>query len=125
MTRSEPEIFTDDPLRIEITDGQEAVEVKWFGKSVQREPGKFISPILSDVIKKNSRDAKRIVLDFRELDYMNSSTMTPIIKVLDRVRKGSTRLTLIYDKSAKWQDLNFSALKLFETEDRRVEIRGL
>ncbi len=125
MNRVEPEIFTDSPLRIEVLDGQETIEVKWFGKSVQREPGKFISPILGDLIKKNSQNSKKIILDFRELDYMNSSTMTPIIKILDRVRKGLTPLTIIYDKSAKWQDINFSALKLFETEDRRVEIRGL
>jgi len=55
---------------------------------------------------------------------MNSSTITPIIKILERAKRGSTHVTVLYDKSLKWQDLIFSALTIFTTKDKRVEIRG-
>ncbi len=125
MDRHEPEVFTDNLLQLAVVDGKETIEVKWLGKSVQREPGRFIAPVLAGVIEKSNGLRKKIVLDFRELAYMNSSTLTPVIKILDRAKRGSVQLKVIYDKSIKWQDLNFSALNLFETKDRRVEVRGL
>jgi hypothetical protein len=56
---------------------------------------------------------------------MNSSTITPIIKVLERGKKGKNKITVIYEKSLRWQEVNFSALKIFETTDQRIEIKGL
>jgi len=96
----------------------------WKGKSIDREPGKFITPILTRMIKSSSDTDKRITLDFRELAYMNSSTITPVIKILERAKRGSTRVTVFYNKSLKWQDLIFSALTIFKSKDNRVEIRG-
>jgi hypothetical protein len=56
---------------------------------------------------------------------MNSSTITPIIKILERAKKGKMNVTIQYDKLLKWQDLSFSALKIFQTKDKRVEIKGM
>jgi hypothetical protein len=55
---------------------------------------------------------------------MNSSTITPIIKTLERAKRGKTRVTVTYLKSLKWQDVIFSALEIFRTKDGRVEIKG-
>ena len=118
------ETFGNELLKIEVTEKDDAIEIKWLGKSTNRSPSKFITPILVNVLKVSSENDKRIVLDFRGLDYMNSSTITPIIKVLERAKKGKNLVSVIYSKSLKWQDLNFSALKLFETKDKRVEIIG-
>ncbi len=125
MSGPEPRVFTDNLLRIEIVDREQGIEVKWLGKSVQREPGRFITHVLGEVIDASSEFQKPVVLDFRELGFMNSSTITPVIKVLDRAKQSAVKLTLLYDKSSNWQDLNFSALRIFETEDRRVEVRAL
>ena len=118
------ETFGNELLKIEVIEKDDAIEIKWIGKSTNRSPSKFITPILVNVLKVSSENDKRIVLDFRGLDYMNSSTITPIIKVLERAKKGKNQVSVIYNKSLKWQDLNFSALKLFETKDKRVEIIG-
>jgi len=56
---------------------------------------------------------------------MNSSTITPIIKILERAKSGMTKITIFYQKSLKWQELNFSALEIFKTKDNRLEIKGL
>jgi len=118
------EIYTQHLLNIEVTEDDDTINAIWKGKSIDREPGKFITPILTRMIKSSSDTGKRVTLNFRELAYMNSSTITPIIKILERAKRGSTRVTVFYNKSLKWQDLIFSALTIFKTKDNRVEIRG-
>lgn len=118
------EIYTHQLLTIEVTEGDDAINAVWKGKSIAREPGKFITPILMRVIKSSGDTDKRVMLDFREIAYMNSSTITPIIKILERAKRGSTHITVLYNKPLKWQDLIFSALTIFTTKDNRVEIRG-
>lgn len=119
------EKYTNNHLSIQVVEKDTAIDVKWDGKSTEREPAKFISPILVDVLKLASDKNKRIVMDFQNLGYMNSSTITPIVKILDRAKKGMTKITIYYQKSLKWQDLNFSALEIFNSEDNRLEIKGL
>ena len=121
----ETELFVSNSLRIELREKNESILTSWSGKSVDRNPGKFITPILVNLVKKSNEFNKRIIIDFQNLDYMNSSTITPIIKVLERAKKGKVRVTILYKKALKWQDLSFSALEIFETKDRRVEIKGL
>lgn len=119
------EKFAAKLLSIEVCETDTAIDVKWLGKSVDRQPSKFISPILVKVLGMASVNNKRIVLDFRELAYMNSSTITPIIKILERAKNGMTQITILYKKSLKWQELNFSALEIFGTNDDRLKIKGI
>lgn len=120
-----PEKYTNKYLSIEVVENETTIEVKWEGKSIDREPSKFISPILVKVLEMASVLNKRIIMNFQSLSYMNSSTITPIIKILDRAKKGMTKITITYRKSLKWQELNFSALEVFRTKDYRLEIKGL
>jgi len=116
--------YTNNLLNLEVEENNSAINIRWTGKSVDREPAKFITPILVDSIRKSGDQSKRITLDFRELAYMNSSTITPIIKMLERAKRGKTQVTVIYLKSLKWQDVIFSALEIFRTKDGRVAIKG-
>jgi hypothetical protein len=120
-----PEKYTNKHLSIEVIEQETSIDVKWEGKSIDREPGKFISPILVKVLEMASALNKRISMDFQGLSYMNSSTITPIIKILDRAKNSMTKITISYQKALKWQELNFSALEVFKTEDNRLEIKGL
>jgi hypothetical protein len=121
---SEAKTFTNNLLTLEVRENNNAINIRWTGKSVDREPTNFITPILVDAIRKSSDHDKRVTLDFRELAYMNSSTITPIIKMLERAKRGKTRVTVTYLESLKWQDVIFSALEIFRTKDGRVEING-
>ena len=125
MTVREKETFVSNLLKIELEEKKDAIKISWSGKSIDREPGKFITPILVNAIRRSSGLNKKIVLDFRELAYMNSSSITPVIKILERAKRGRTQIRVVYKKSLKWQDLSFSALEIFRTKDRRVEIKGL
>ena len=119
------ELFEDNLLQIEVIENKNSITMVWTRKSTNRKPSEFISPILADTIKKSNATKKRIILDFRKLDYMNSSTITPIIKILERAKRGAIQITLLYNRSLKWQDLSFSALEIFQTKDSKVEIKGV
>lgn len=120
-----PELFTNKFLTIQVVEHENFIDVSWKGKSVDREPSKFISPILVKVLEMAGDLNKRIIMDFQSMSYMNSSTITPIIKILERAKSGMTKITIFYQKSLKWQELNFSALEIFKTKDNRLEIKGL
>jgi hypothetical protein len=125
MTAREKETFVSNLLKLELEEKKDSIKISWSGKSIDREPGKFITPILVNAIRRSSGLNKKIILDFRELAYMNSSSITPVIKILERAKRGRTQIRVVYRKSLKWQDLSFSALEIFRTKDRRVEIKGL
>jgi len=125
VTMGKQALYANDMLKIQVKDDADSIQMEWTGRSVDRDPGKFITPILVESLRNTSHDGKRVLLDFRKLEYMNSSTITPIIKALERAKRGTTRLTVLYDVALKWQDLAFSALEIFQTADKRVEIKGL
>ena len=118
-------VFENGQLKLEVLENFETIHVDWIGKSTERNPGAFLTPILLKILKDGSDSNKRIVMDFRNLQYMNSSTITPIIKVLERAGKSNKHLTVLYDKSLKWQELNFSAIEIFQTKDQRIQITGI
>lgn len=117
--------FSEKHLTVEVFEKKERIYVVWKGKSIDREPTKFLSPVLSEILEMANNGGKRVILDFSELSYMNSSTITPIIKILERAKKGVTKISIFYQKAINWQELNFSALEIFETTNNRIEIIGL
>jgi hypothetical protein len=119
------EVFTNGLLNIAVTEKTDSIDVHWTGKSTARKPAQFLTPILVDILRKSSDSNKRINFDFCGLGYMNSSTITPLIKVLERAKRGTLRVTVLYNRALKWQDLSFSALEVFQTKDERVVIRGV
>jgi hypothetical protein len=117
--------YTKDQLKIDVEKGEEAFSVQFHGKSMLRDPNEFVMPILLKTLAEAMEQKKRVVMDFSELTYMNSSTLTPVIKVLERARVGTGEITIAYRKRLKWQDISFSALTIFQTPDRRIAIEGL
>ncbi len=117
-------VFAEEQLRLEVTESGEEVTIFWLGKSTQRNPNHFLVPVLSDSLKRGAEHGKAIVWDFRQLEYMNSSTITPVIKSLEAAKKGSAQVRIVYNRAKKWQDLSFSALRIFETKDGRIQVKG-
>jgi hypothetical protein len=118
------ETFQHGDLKLEARDGSTGPVLTWLGRSTARDPGNFIGPILANLYKQASSAGKGLVLDFRKLEYMNSSTITPVIRLLHEAKKGGGKVSIVYTAASRWQDLSFSALTIFATEDKRIEIRG-
>ena len=122
---TETKVFEQNLLKIHLTSSNDSIHIGLTGKSVERDPSQMITPILLEALKSTGESNRHIILNLCELEYMNSSTITPIIKILERAKRGNNRLTVLYDQSLKWQSLSFSALKIFETGDKRIEIKGV
>ena len=58
------ELFEDNPLQIELVENPNSINMIWTGKSINRKPSKFITPILSEAVKKGNAGKKRVILDF-------------------------------------------------------------
>ena len=116
--------FEEGDLALDVEEGAGEVRVVWHGKSADREPGRFLVPVLDDVLERARVARVRLVLDFTALEYMNSSTFTPVVKAIDEARRAGVPIALEYSQAKKWQALSFSALRTFETRDGRVAVLG-
>ena len=110
-------------LILKIHRRNNEIEVFWHGKSNERNPEEKITPFLNSIIKECGI-FKKLLLNFSYLEYMNSSTVTPVIQFLTICQNENKTVSVIYNKNIKWQELSFSALEIFETKDRKIQIIG-
>ena len=116
--------FKNNDLELKLQENLENISLTWSGESTEREPGIFLTPILDQVITLNEKTDKKIIMDFRQLQYMNSSTVTPIIRLIDKIKKGNHEMLILYQNHLDWQEICFSALLVFTTKDHRIDIKG-
>lgn len=117
--------YKNESLVIRLRVGDEGVELIWSGKNTEMDAGKFIGPILTEALDKSEDGRFPVTLDFQRLEFMNSSTISQLIIMLNRARDGQHRVTLVYKEASKWQRFSFTALDVFKTEDRRIDIVGV
>jgi hypothetical protein len=55
---------------------------------------------------------------------MNSSTVTPIVKQIEKARQSKRKLEIHYKSNLKWQELSFSALRVFLVPGL-IEVKGI
>jgi hypothetical protein len=116
--------FTQGELTLELSNAGRELRLAWQGKSAERDPSRFLVPVLAEAMQSAAATTVPLVMDFSGLDYMNSSTFTPVVKALDESRRLGVPVVLEYSLSRKWQALSFSALRTFETLDGRIKVRG-
>lgn len=116
--------FSNDELTIAVSEKASMIDVVWLGRSTAREPKIFIQPILSEIVAIANRVQKSIHMDFRKLEYMNSSTITPILRMLEDAANSNSTFAITYDSTLRWQELNFSALEIFRGKNRNFRLEG-
>ena len=116
--------FIDGPLTLEVRDEDDNLWVVWTGRSVARNPSEVILPVLLRAVESGHRDEKPVTIDFRGLEYLNSSTITPVIRALDQAKEMQTPVTILYRLELKWQALSFTPLQVLQTADGCITIRG-
>ena len=94
-------------LNIKFKTHNNTMCMKWLGKSTDRDPGEFILPIYMEMVNECSGLKKKIEMDFRELLYLNSSTIMVISKILESGKQGDVKISVVYKNSIKWQSLCF------------------
>ncbi len=116
--------FVQGELTLQLEETTSELRLTWLGRSSDREPSRFLVPVLTEALERARAAGLPLVMDFSALEYMNSSTFTPVVKALDESRRLSVSVVLEYSISRKWQALSFSALRTFETLDGRIKVNG-
>lgn len=120
----DPVTYINKSLTLEKVELSETILIKWLGRSTERTPGNFLNPILSDVLHESLEKKKRLILDFTDFNFMNSSTIMTVSKFLEKGKAGTYSITIQYNKNRKWQKLSFLALRIFQTKDNRIVFEG-
>lgn len=111
-------------LRVEKHGADTELRLVLSGKSILRNANDTLLPLFIETLAAAQGAGKRLVLDFRALTYMNSSSFAPVIKVLEKARLGGASLQVFYSSDQQWQEVSFAAMKIFATPDGRVSING-
>ena len=119
------ETFTSHALTLVVSEEPATVLVLWKGRSTAREPAEFLVPILTRALDRASDLRRPLTLDFRGIEYFNSSTITPVVRMLEEAKRRGSSIVITYDKKLRWQELSFSALQVFHTGDQRIRVLGV
>lgn len=98
-----------DDLTIESLRQSDQLVVRWLGRSEDKDPARTLQPLLDQVCDQ-FRNARAVELDFRSLEYMNSSTVRPILNLVRRASSDAGSVRVRYDASKSWQRLSFLAI---------------
>ncbi|MDH4199803.1 MAG: hypothetical protein OEV66_05405 [Spirochaetia bacterium] len=109
----------DLSLSLEVQESPENIKIVFTGKSKAKSPSDFLNPVMQEVFANAIQEKKSIFLDFFNLEYMNSATVSPIIKFWAKLKDTGISLTVEYNGAISWQKTNFSALTVFEKDSQR------
>jgi hypothetical protein len=118
------EIFTSHALSLTVTEEPAGIGIHWKGRSTARDPAEFLIPVLTKALDRATALRCPLSLDFRNIEYFNSSTITPVVRLIEEAKRRGAALVIHYDKKLRWQELSFSALQVFHTGDSRIRIVG-
>ena len=96
--------------------------LSWQGESNDKNPGAFLYPYFEEIAKEASDHNFSIEMDISEMKYMNSSTISPIIRLIKDLKSKRIKFIILYDGNMKWQDLSFTALRIYQTEDNMFDV---
>lgn len=112
-----------DELRIEERAESPAKVELWFcGRSNARQPIDLLGPFFGQWLDRAAQAGAELVLRFEELEYMNSSTISAIIHLIQGAKSRGVRLELSYAPAKKWQKLSFDALRVFQKQDENLKL---
>ncbi|NUP07820.1 MAG: hypothetical protein HOW73_17365 [Polyangiaceae bacterium] len=114
------ELFSEQALSIEVCDTGAGVRVTWRGKSDIREPDNKLIPFLDQLAERLKN--RKVTIDFRRFEYMNSATVSPIIRFVRRLDRNAASTVLVYDPLIDWQRVNFLCMKTIARTLAHVEV---
>ncbi|MCA9640145.1 MAG: hypothetical protein H6718_25690 [Polyangiaceae bacterium] len=96
-------------LKISVLKEREGVRVSWRGVSDTRDPSLILWPFLSELV--GQLKGATVVLDFRDFEYMNSATVSPLIRFVKELDGVGAKSTLLFDVAQQWQRVNAQCMR--------------
>jgi hypothetical protein len=101
--------FTRDGLSIIVGEQASTTTVRWLGVSDSRDPAVHLLPYLTSLLDLLS--GKDVLVDLRDLEYMNSATVSPLINFVKNLDAKGARTTLTFDATVPWQKVNAQCMR--------------
>ena len=101
--------YQADDLSVESLEWNDQVVFRWRGRSEAKDPSRTLQPLLEAVVS-TLHGAQSVELDFRALEYMNSSTIRPILQLVQTVSSSAANVCVRYDAAKTWQRMSFLAM---------------
>jgi hypothetical protein len=117
-------------LSIMVEKSPSAIRLHWQGSSSDRDPGAVLNPFLARVMDPLEASGPALELHFEALEYLNSSTLSVLMRTIQKGLQKRLSMVVVYDTRKKWQVASFTAVKravkTFEQPDSvQVEFRDL
>ena len=118
------ELFNRDRLIISHATTPLRYTLFWRGECDFRDPTEALGPTLRGVLPE-LRD-RRLVLDFRGLNFMNSSSVSPILMFIKAACSRGIPVHLVYNVNLSWQRTTASSMRALSRSLRNlsVELQG-
>ncbi|MCP4347744.1 MAG: hypothetical protein GY795_19755 [Desulfobacterales bacterium] len=116
------ENYTYGPLEIVLEQKENETEMSWRGQSIQSNPGVTLRPYLFSLI--DDLIGNNLTIEFSTLEYMNSSTVPPIVHFMKELNSNGIRTTITYDEEIKWQKASFKALEVLSEALDNVTVKA-
>ncbi|HKO92306.1 MAG TPA: hypothetical protein VJU61_14180 [Polyangiaceae bacterium] len=115
--------YQAEDLTIESVERDNQLVLRWLGRSETKDPSQTLQPLMDSVINA-IESVKSVEFDFRSLDYMNSSTIRPILKLLQTASGRAANVHVRYDAGKTWQRMSFLAIGVALASLSNVKVSG-
>jgi hypothetical protein len=115
------ETKTFGALKILVKNDENKTMISFVGRSDDRNPAKFLNPFFDELV--NELDGE-LDVEFRELEFMNSSTVPPLLHFIKNLDKKGIQSCFYYSKDSRWQTASFKALKTISEALKSIRIEA-
>jgi hypothetical protein len=112
-----------EELQITIAGAGSGWNMKWLGKSRNPNPSAILLPYLDGVVNELN-EGDKLEVNFKDLDFMNSSTVTSIIQLIKNLEKKNITTEVLYKARLEWQAACFKALDSIVRNYKNIKVKG-
>jgi len=113
--------FDHAGLRIEVFRSENKATIVWSGVSDARNPGAQLNVVLQRMV--DELDGCKVTVDFRRLQYMNSSTVPPIINLIKRLNARAVHSVVLFSE-VDWQRTQLRCMQTIARTLPYVQVEG-
>ncbi|MFO0579327.1 MAG: hypothetical protein U1A78_35445 [Polyangia bacterium] len=104
----EKQCFTEEDLSIQVSYDGDSATVEWSGMSEIQSPELSVGPFLKGLAPR--LQGKKVTMDFRQLEYINSATLQPILSLIKELDDNKIDTVIKYDKAMESQRITFRCI---------------
>lgn len=108
-------------LSIVVSRDGDAGTVTWTGSSDSRDPSELLGPLIRQITQE--LHGQRVVLDFSQVEYMNSGSLAPMIDLIRELDEVSPQLVVRFADD-DWQLFFCRCVRSFARTLRHVRVEG-